>query len=281
MAKVTILTPVYNNKHDIINAIKSVIKQTYKNWEMIVIDDCSTDGTYDLVAEFIKNSDHSHNIHLLRNDVNSGPFISLNNGILKSTGEYICRIDSDDIIVPEYFEICAEFLEKNPDIICVHTLSKRVNADYNPEKSKRREKYGEITLFYRKSVIDNIGYYDSVRFAADSEFRERLYHAYGRDKIMKIAKITYLAKVRHGSITRTKETRDRNVRGQYVRYYRRWHRKCLRRKKRGLYIPYPLTKRLFAADPIMLPPLNKPETANSNDAKPIIVIDESNNTVKI
>lgn len=53
MVKVSILLPVYNNKEDIISAIQSVINQTYTDWELIIVDDCSIDGTYELVKDFV------------------------------------------------------------------------------------------------------------------------------------------------------------------------------------------------------------------------------------
>jgi glycosyltransferase involved in cell wall biosynthesis len=81
MDKITILTPFYNlNNKYIINSIESVIKQTYTNWELIIIDDASTDGTYEYVKTYLDNI-KNNKIILIKNNYNVGCYVSLNKGI--------------------------------------------------------------------------------------------------------------------------------------------------------------------------------------------------------
>ena len=241
--KVSIIIPVYNNEQDILTAITSVLNQTYKNWECIVVDDCSTDGTFDLVNDFISKNKYTNeytneytNIVLLHNKINYGTYISINTGINASSGEYICCLGSDDVIIPEYFETNVKFLDRHNKYVATMSMSSRADI----------VKYGDATLFYRKKIIDNIGYYDSVRFGADSEFIARL-KKYSK-KIHNIPQVMYFAKKRENSLTTSKETGDRSIRKSYVRAYVSWHH-----NNKDLYMPFPLVKRKFDIDQIMIP----------------------------
>ena len=104
---------------------------------------------------------------------------------------------------------------------------------------------GEITLFYRRKIIDEIGFYDSVRFGADSEFVERICKKY---KVGTLNSLTYLAKTRQNSLTTSAVTGNNSVRIGYIHRYRNWHNKT-----EQLYMPYPLINRPFGVDNVMLP----------------------------
>lgn len=105
---VSIIMPSYNTGQYILDSIHSVQEQTYKNWELIIIDDCSTDGSYDI----IKNIDEPR-IRLLKNPQNSGAAISRNYGLREAQGRWIAFLDSDDIWVPEKLEKQIQFMEEN------------------------------------------------------------------------------------------------------------------------------------------------------------------------
>src|SRR3989304_7870536 len=111
--KVSILLPVYNNKQDILKAIKSVELQTYKDWELIIIDDYSTDNTYETLKEYVEKSDFKNQIILKRNEKNIGCYSSLNEGLLLSKGEFITRLDSDDIYKRRKLEKQVNFLKND------------------------------------------------------------------------------------------------------------------------------------------------------------------------
>ena len=99
--KVTIITPVYNDMENIIDAIKSVEKQTYTNWEHIIVDDNSTDNTYNIIKKYISGSKHKHKFKLLKNKKNCGPYYCKNMAINNSDGIYITGLDSDDTYHPD------------------------------------------------------------------------------------------------------------------------------------------------------------------------------------
>jgi glycosyltransferase involved in cell wall biosynthesis len=239
MIKVSVLLPVYNNKEDIIDAIKSVENQTYKDWELIIVDDCSTDGTYEIIISYIKNKP---SMKLFRNATNCGVYVSLNEALLKANGKYICVLNSDDKFIEKNLELNVKILEDNPNFIAVISKMVRQNFNDNP-------RYGEITIFYRKKMIDEIGYYDSVRFAADSEFIQRIFNKYGKNNVYHLDIITYYAKLRQNSLTTAKDTKNPQIRKTYVKNFQKWHQYNMN----NLYIPYPLIERKFDADPIQLP----------------------------
>lgn len=96
MEKISIIMPAYNSSKTIADSIQSVIVQSYKGWELVVVDDCSTDGTAELVNDIIeKNKDLD--IKLYRNTENKGVAYSRNFGVKAAEGELIAFLDSDDL----------------------------------------------------------------------------------------------------------------------------------------------------------------------------------------
>jgi len=91
---VSIVMPTYNCAKYIEESVVSVIKQTYTNWELIIIDDCSTDNTEDIVKRYCEKDNR---IKYFRLDVNSGAAIARNEGIKCAKGRYIAFLDSDDL----------------------------------------------------------------------------------------------------------------------------------------------------------------------------------------
>ena len=110
MPQTTVLIPTYNCAKYIVPAIKSVLAQKYADYELLIIDDGSTDTTEEIVS---KISDSR--IVYLKNSCNKGIVYTLNKGIEMAKGEYIARMDADDIVLGNRLEIQIDFLNKNPD----------------------------------------------------------------------------------------------------------------------------------------------------------------------
>ncbi len=104
---VSIITPSYNTAAFIAETIASVQAQTYKNWEMIIVDDCSTDNTDEVVAPFLADS----RIKYLKNPKNSGAAISRNFALREAKGKWIAFLDSDDLWMPDKLQKQIEFME--------------------------------------------------------------------------------------------------------------------------------------------------------------------------
>jgi glycosyltransferase involved in cell wall biosynthesis len=110
--KISVILPVYNCQEFVSEAVISILNQTFSNFELIIIDDCSTDKT----LEIIKSFDDSR-IKIIEKPKNSGYTDSLNFGIDIAKGEYIARMDGDDISLPMRFEKQVAFLDHNQDVI--------------------------------------------------------------------------------------------------------------------------------------------------------------------
>ena len=105
---VSIIMPSYNTAPYIEETMQSVLNQTYTNWELIIVDDCSTDNT-DEVLSRISDS----RIRILKNDRNSGAAVSRNRALREAKGQWIAFLDSDDLWMPEKLEKQISFMEKN------------------------------------------------------------------------------------------------------------------------------------------------------------------------
>lgn len=107
--KVSIIMPSYNTCKYISDSIESVLLQTYSDWELLIVDDCSTDGTNEVVEPYLIDK----RIKYLKNKINSGAAVSRNKALLEARGKWIAFLDSDDLWMPEKLEKQIEFMTKN------------------------------------------------------------------------------------------------------------------------------------------------------------------------
>lgn len=106
---VSIIMPSWNTGKFIAESIESVLAQTYTNWELLIVDDCSTDDTDDVVKPFLEDM----RIKFFKNDKNSGAALSRNRAMREAQGEWIAFLDSDDLWIPEKLEHQIGFMEKH------------------------------------------------------------------------------------------------------------------------------------------------------------------------
>lgn len=182
MKKVSVIIPSYDHSKYIIDTINSVINQTYKNIEIIVVDDCSTDDTLILV-----NKIKDHRLKIIKSVVNSGISVTLNNGIKEATGDYIAILGSDDLFHKEKIKIQLDFLEKNFEYAAAFSFATIINEYNNPipkknidyplkyfYKVKNTDRFTWLRNFFlignqlcassfiiRKECLTNIGYFDN------------------------------------------------------------------------------------------------------------------------
>ncbi len=109
--EVSVIMAAFNAERYIKKAVESIIRQTFKNWEMIIVDDYSDDATADIAREYEKKEKR---IKVLRNGKRAGPAVSRNRAIKISTGKYIVVMDSDDIAMPERIEKQVKYMNENP-----------------------------------------------------------------------------------------------------------------------------------------------------------------------
>ncbi len=107
--QVSIIMPSYNTGEYIKESIDSVLAQTYTSWELIIVDDCSTDNTEEIVSEYLSDS----RIRFLKNEKNSGAAVSRNYALREAKGRWIAFLDSDDLWHPEKLEKQIAFMLEN------------------------------------------------------------------------------------------------------------------------------------------------------------------------
>lgn len=123
---ISIIIPTYNRVHLIRETLDSVLVQIYENWECLVVDDGSTDGTDDLLAEYIKNDNR---FRYLTNERTKGAQGSRNTGLLKAKGDFIQFFDSDNIMYSHHLKMKMDTFQQNPDFDIITSFSHVKNAN--------------------------------------------------------------------------------------------------------------------------------------------------------
>lgn len=168
--KITVLMPVYNGGKYLDLAIQSILGQTYEDFEFLIIDDGSTDNSLEIIRKY-----NDPRIKLVQNEKNLGLPTTLNIGIDIAMGEYIARMDQDDISHPRRFEKQVGFMDKNPNIsICgtwMKTIGDKSGILIEAPKTNEEIKCSLLfcsglahpTVFMRKKDFDKYG----LRYSAD------------------------------------------------------------------------------------------------------------------
>jgi glycosyltransferase involved in cell wall biosynthesis len=132
LPEVTVLMPVYNCKSFVREAIESILDQTFTNFELIVIDDASTDGTAEIVQSY-----NDPRIVFIQKPQNTGYTRSLNTGLQMARGEFIARMDGDDISRPTRLDKQVAHFRSHPDVLLVGTLFRIIDG--------RKPRYSPLT----------------------------------------------------------------------------------------------------------------------------------------
>lgn len=164
---VSIIMPSYNTSQYIAETIQSVIDQSYQNWELIIVDDCSTDNTDYVVSKII-----DQRITFLKNKKNSGAAVSRNRALREAKGKWIAFLDSDDLWKPDKLEKQIQFMNKN-NYSFSYTNYVEIDVDGNetgvkvtgPKKITKTGMFnycwpGCLTVMYDASKIGLIQIYD-------------------------------------------------------------------------------------------------------------------------
>nr|MDU9045603.1 glycosyltransferase [Candidatus Electrothrix aestuarii] len=119
---ISVIMPTYNRANLIVEALNSVMRQSYRPIEIQVVDDGSTDATSEVVRDWERKYSENNDLVLRYHyQENAGPSAARNKGLLQSQGEYIQFLDSDDLISPERLEILAGIFQQDPDVDFIHT----------------------------------------------------------------------------------------------------------------------------------------------------------------
>lgn len=177
---ISVIMPVYNAEDYIKTAIESILNQTEADYELIIIDDCSDDGTSDIIRSY---ANIDKRIRIIRNEHNSGIVYSLNCGLKMASGKYIARMDADDYSDITRFEKQIKYLEINSNVVLCGTWTRNVGANKYEWRIKDNEMQLSIRLLFhtviahptfmiRKSFLDkyHLAYDESYYPAEDYAF---------------------------------------------------------------------------------------------------------------
>ena len=128
---VTIGLPFYNDRLTLELAIKSIFAQTYKNWELILVDDGSTDGSLNIAKKITDKR-----VRIISDEKNKGLIFRLNQIASLAKGKYLARMDADDLMQPTRIEKQVEFLENNPDVDLVDTGAYSIYRNEVPKEKR-------------------------------------------------------------------------------------------------------------------------------------------------
>src|SRR4051794_12262816 len=186
--KVSVIVPAYNASEFLKEAIDSVLVQTMEDFELLIVDDSSTDDTYKIATGY----EGDPRIIVLKKP-NGGLSSARNFAIERSRGEYLAFHDADDILEPEFLRISVDFLEKNPDVSIVFTdvmyfgdskyAGRRFQEVYPPNppitfaKAVSRVSNICISATFRRNVISKVGLFDDIYGAEDFDYWLRALHA--------------------------------------------------------------------------------------------------------
>ena len=187
---ISIILPVYNSQKYIKNTLQSIINQTYTNYEIIIINDGTTDKSIEIIEKTLKNTYINHQIH---HQENQGVSHARNKGLQKAQGEYIIFVDSDDEIHPEHIETLYTCIQKeNTDFAFTQMIIKKENKTLtSPDAYQILEGKTTLTgyqlikhelmmnipfrfcqIMYKKEIIDKaqLKFTQNVTYGEDTEF---------------------------------------------------------------------------------------------------------------
>ncbi len=183
--KISIVMAVYNGSDLLDQTLKSIGKQTYSNWELIIVDDGSNNSTVELIKKYMKKNSR---IKLIRQS-NQGQTKALNTGLKQVSGEFVARIDADDIMLPTRLDKQVKFLNEHPEIGLVGS-----SVNYCDESNKhffiltpptthnelvsqliRRNPFVHSSIMFRSKILDKVGLYNTrLKAAQDYDYWMRI-----------------------------------------------------------------------------------------------------------
>lgn len=176
--------PVFNAERFLNEAMESILSQTFRDFEFLIIDDCSTDRSVEIVKSY-----NDPRIRLVRNNFNMGVADTLNRGIELASCELIARMDADDFSYPERLEKQFAYLQRHPDCVLLYTFSRKISSD----RSQIRDRVFPVdhlyfnllfhcpirhpSVMFKRSIVKEVGMYDKT-FVEDFNLWFRLSRKY-------------------------------------------------------------------------------------------------------
>lgn len=181
---VSIIMPTYNRAHYIKYALESVLAQRYENWELLITDDGSTDNTEDLVKQYA-----DPRIKYQRCQENRGPSSARNSSLAMAAGDYICYLDSDNRIHPDFILIMLNELIDNPGFDAVYCAQELIFDDRDNSAERKAVRFG----LFNRSLLENSNYIDMGMLM----HRQSLVEEYGQfnDDMQRLVDWEYILRI--------------------------------------------------------------------------------------
>ena len=211
MPLVSVVMPVYNTEKYLAEAIESILTQTFTNFELIIVDDGSTDGSAEIIRAYERRDERIRFVQLGENMGDAG---ARNAGIALASGMYIAFMDGDDISLPVRLQKQVNVLESHPEIGGVGTHAKVVYEDLQYKFARKPPEYHALILLeqlllgdpfvhasvmLRRNILLDVGGYDqSMRYSSDTEFMTRVM---GQTHFANISECLYLYRRHEGQNT--------------------------------------------------------------------------------
>ncbi|WP_182915421.1 glycosyltransferase [Rhodopseudomonas palustris] len=219
---ITIVMTSFNSAATIEHAVKSIVNQTYGNFELIIVDDCSTDNSRAIIKNLALRYPR---VKYIFNDYNMGTYCSKNQAVVEAKGEYITFHDSDDWMHPQRLET---HLKRMTERDLITTVSSWIRMTSEGESILRKGggfvHRNPASTFIRRAVFDKIGVFDSVRTGADTEMLWRIKSSFGAANVEEMDDVLALGLHHENSLTTAGVTAFDEFRYSPVRlkYWENW-----------------------------------------------------------
>mgnify|MGYP003117041647 FL=1 len=176
MSKLLVIVPIWNKEQFLENTIEGILQQTFSNFELVLIDDCSEDSS----LQIAKSYEHLDNVTVLENNENKGCYYTRNKGLdyfKDKSWDYFTIHDADDVSDLRRFQHFIDIFESDSSIVYLKSTS--INYDSKTDEPLLKEDgnpnifTGEGTAFISRKLFDTIGYFDNTRFSGDTDYMWR------------------------------------------------------------------------------------------------------------
>lgn len=177
---VSVIVPAFNSEAWLATAIRGLLGQSWRNIEVIIVDDCSTDSTLAVATELAESDNR---VVVLANEKNQGAYASRNNALKIASGQFVTVHDADDWSHPRKIERQVLAFNSNPRMVANMSRSVRIDPDsmhFFAQYGREILRQNSSSLMIRRNpVFTELGYWDEVKFGADTEYHHRINAKFG------------------------------------------------------------------------------------------------------
>lgn len=204
--EISVVIPLYNREKYIDRTIESVLESEWKSYEIIIVDNGSTDGSFEAASRYIGTG----YVSVLRSEVSGNTASALNTGIRHARGKYICQLDSDDLYSPDALSIMYDYMESNPGFAlgisyydCIGPDGKVLeeygiakHEEYDRNNILRTDGVGAARI-WRRAVLEDMNGFDEVNLGSYAEDYDLVLRVSEKYDILRIPRVLYHYRMEH------------------------------------------------------------------------------------